>query len=60
MKKYPCPFCGYTRPDTTTFPTGGTYFVFCMSCGARGPYKTEPESSEEAWNNRNNGEIKDE
>lgn len=52
----PCPFCGSLELTIARYDTrpGGPpwteFAVTCMTCGANGPTRREPEAAGETWN----------
>lgn len=61
----PCPFCGGLKVQRAHAPDGKpdemgkidwAYWIFCVNCGASGPYvksrKTPEQDARESWNGR--------
>ena len=48
--KTPCPFCGNTDHYIAGFDQpNASFYVHCMSCGAKGPMRPSMHSADQAW-----------
>lgn len=48
-----CPFCAAKQPDTVVIQELGRFYrVYCMSCGAAGPFGDTEMHAANLWNQR--------